>query len=416
MERRVACVAAVLVALSVVAPAAAVATPAAESPAAAGSSTVGSQPAVDSERTPDEAFGLPEQFDPDRVALSAGLRASGDADWQFTYRMRLATDNETQAFEELQADVRENTSAFLDRFRGRIAETVAAAENATEREMAVANVTVSTRVNSLNEESLGVVTYGFAWEGFAATDGERVVAGDALAGFYLDNETSLSVSWPEGYALESVDPDADRPRERAVRWQGALDFGPNQPRVAVAPAPEETTAATTTETTSDTTTEGPGGGDGGGDAGGSEGGTSDLVIPAAVGAVVAVLVLGAGGWLYRTRSGDDDGGAPQSGAGGGGGGSVAGGGAAATTGGSAGGDDSRDEPPAELLSNEERVERFLESQGGRAKQQAVVEQLGWTEAKTSQVVNGMKEDDRLEAFRIGRENVLKLPEADELDE
>jgi uncharacterized membrane protein len=71
-----------------------------------------------------------------------------------------------------------------------------------------------------------------------------------------------------------------------------------------------------------------------------------------------------------------------------------------------------DEPPSELLSNEERVEQFLESQGGRAKQQAVVEALGWTEAKTSQVVKQMREDDRLDSFRIGRENVLKLPDAD----
>jgi hypothetical protein len=400
MDRGVACwLAVVALAVSVAAPSAAAA-PAADSgvePTAGPASA-----AAAAERTPGEAFGLPEEFDPDAVALTAALQADGDADWQFTYRMRLTNDNETEAFEALQSDIRANTSTFLDRFRDRITETVAAAENATDREMGVGNVTISTRVNSLNEDSLGVVTYSFAWQGFAATDGERVVAGDALAGFYLDNETSLSVSWPDGYALESVDPEASQPREHAVRWMGRLDFGPNQPRVAVAPEPEDTATSTTTEA--------PGGTDGSGDGSGPSGGTSDLVVPAAVGAVVAVLVLGAGGWLYRNRSGDD--GSPVAPPSGGDGG----GGAAATSNGGTAGDDGRDEPPAELLSNEERVEQFLESQGGRAKQQAVVEELGWTEAKTSQVVNGMKEDDRLEAFRIGRENVLKLPEADDLDE
>ncbi len=47
------------------------------------------------------------------------------------------------------------------------------------------------------------------------------------------------------------------------------------------------------------------------------------------------------------------------------------------------------------------------------KQQAVVEELGWTDAKTSKVVSGLREDGRLESFRLGRENVLSLPEADD---
>jgi uncharacterized membrane protein len=64
----------------------------------------------------------------------------------------------------------------------------------------------------------------------------------------------------------------------------------------------------------------------------------------------------------------------------------------------------------ELLSNEERVERLLERNGGRVKQQEIVSGLEWTEAKTSQVVNAMHEDGRIEKFRIGRENVVKLPE------
>ncbi|MXR21266.1 helix-turn-helix transcriptional regulator, partial [Halobacterium bonnevillei] len=78
--------------------------------------------------------------------------------------------------------------------------------------------------------------------------------------------------------------------------------------------------------------------------------------------------------------------------------------------------ESAEETPEELLSNEERVKRFLREQGGRAKQQDVVDAMGWTEAKTSQVVKGMREDDELESFRIGRENVLKLPDVDQYEE
>jgi len=357
----------------------------------------------------ESAFGLPQEFDPDTVSLSADLDEDGDAQWQFTYRMQLETDNETQAFEELREDVNANTSEYIDRFRGRITDTVDAAENATGREMAVANVSVSTRVNSLNEDSLGVVTYSFEWQGFAAVDGDRVTAGDALNGFYLDNQTSLTMSWPNGYALESVDPVGSEPRDRAVRWSGPLEFGAEQPRVVVAPGSDSTTTTSTATTT-----------DGGGAGGDGDADASSLVVPAAVGAVVAVVVLGAGGWLYlrqREPDGSLDGAVGRPGDDAGGPGRGGAGAAAGAAGASDADDDSGDDgPPSELLSNEERVEQFLESAGGRAKQQAVVDALDWTEAKTSQVVNEMQENGDIEKFRIGRENVLKLPEADDLDE
>lgn len=384
--------------------------------AAPGASAAGAPAAGSASAQDGDAFGLPQEFDPDTVSLSADLAADGDAEWQFTYRMRLETDNETAAFEDLRDDIDANTSTYLDRFRGRVTNTVDAAANYTEREMAVENVSVSTRVNSFNEESLGVVTYSFQWRGFAETDGERVTAGDALEGFYLDEKTSLTVSWPNGYALESVDPVGSQPKEGAVRWSGPVEFGTDEPRVVVEPAPEETTTTTTTT--------GGSGGDGGDESTGDSGG---LVVPAAIGALVAVVVLGAGGWLYVRQRDTGEGSSPpvagttepDDGAGGGGTGEAAGAAAGAGAGSGGDDDDGGDDgggPPSELLSNEERVEQFLESEGGRAKQQAVVEALGWTEAKTSQVVSEMHENDAIEKFRIGRENVLKLPDADDLDE
>jgi hypothetical protein len=69
-------------------------------------------------------------------------------------------------------------------------------------------------------------------------------------------------------------------------------------------------------------------------------------------------------------------------------------------------------PPAELLSNEEQVLQLLESNGGRLKQQQVAGELDWTDAKTSQVIGGLREEDKVETFRIGRENVVTLPDTD----
>ena len=44
------------------------------------------------------------------------------------------------------------------------------------------------------------------------------------------------------------------------------------------------------------------------------------------------------------------------------------------------------------------------------KQQEVAEALEWTDAKTSQVVGDLRDAGDLESFRLGRENVLTLPD------
>jgi hypothetical protein len=241
--------------------------------------------------TPDGALGMPQEFDPDSVSLSASLQEDGDAAWTFTYRTRLSNDNETAAFESLQNDIRTNTSNYVGQFEDRITATVDAAENTTGRQMAVENVSVSTRVNSLNEESLGVVTYHFEWQGFAETEENAIAAGDALEGFYLDNETSLTVSWPEGYETVEVAPEATQPRENAVQWRGPLEFGDGQPSVVVVPSATTTTETPTNTTAGPTTT-------GDGPTTDNEGG--GLLVPA-LGGAIAVLLLGGAGWLYLNQ-------------------------------------------------------------------------------------------------------------------
>jgi len=71
-----------------------------------------------------------------------------------------------------------------------------------------------------------------------------------------------------------------------------------------------------------------------------------------------------------------------------------------------------EDPPEELLSNEEQVIQLLEANGGRIKQQRVASELEWTDAKTSQVIGGLREDEAVETFRFGRENVVTLPGTD----
>ncbi|MBX0322552.1 hypothetical protein EGH21_05875 [Halomicroarcula sp. F13] len=338
--------------------------------------------------------GLSQQsVDPDVVVMTADVQADGDAQWTVAYRIRLETDNDTQAFEELQADIRANETAYTDRFGDRMAGTARAAENATGREMAIENVSVTATQESFGQ-TYGVVTYRFQWTNFAATDDGRLTAGDALSGLFLDSETSLTLSWPAGYGAQSVTPQPDDRSNTSATWRGQQQFGTDEPRVVLAQ-------------------EGGGSGDGGLD--------TTLV----GGALVVVLgLVGAAYWARRSgllagdggdgREGDEP--AQQSTAASEGGASqsvtddASGAAGNAASAGAAG--NGASEPPADLLSNEEQVLKLLNENGGRIKQQEVASRLDWTDAKTSQVIGGLREDDELETFRIGRENVVTLPDTD----
>jgi len=304
--------------------------------------------------------------DPDVVVMRASVTDDGTGEWSVAYRTRLDDENATAAFESLQDEIAANESAFTDRFATGMERTVESAQNRTGREMTLRNVTVEATTEQLGQE-YGVVTYRFTWTNFAAVEDGTIRVGDALSGLFLDGETTLVVAYPEGYTVESATPEPSETRTTEVVWQGQLDFGPNQPRLVLAS----------------------------GGTGGTSGDTGPLV------GVVALVVLAVGGlgwYLLRGRSrpaGDGDEAAAGDGA------------ATAGTGGA-------EEPPEELLSNEERVLRLLEDNSGRIKQQRIAEQFDWTDAKTSQVVGSLREDDAVETFRIGRENVVTLPEESDL--
>jgi len=299
--------------------------------------------------------------DADSVTLRVDLRADGDAAWTLTYRVELATDNETAAFEALQDDVAADPDNYTTRIRDRFAATAATAANATGREMTVRNVSVETELQAVGG-SYGIVRYRLEWTNFARVDGDRVVAGDAVAGLFLDGDTSLVVVPPEGYEVVDTTPGPDERRDDGgVVWRGPQQFDAGPEVVAAPPGPLS--------------------------------GVDPLAAGAGL-AVVVVALLAAGAYRFR------GGGAPVPAAGEGGDGGA--GDAAAEEG-----------PPEELLSNEERVLRLVERRGGRMKQKEVAEELDWTDAKTSQVVGDLRDEGELDGFRLGRENVLRLPGEEE---
>ena len=323
----------------------------------------------------------PEDVDPDAVHIGIDVDENGDAAWTIEYRVRLTDENETAAYEDIVADVENNRSAYIDRFATRMNDTVAAASEQTGRTMQASNFTVSAEIREL-PQTYGVMTYTFEWENFAVTAGETIRIGDALEGFFLDEETTLLLSWPDSHTATTIEPEPTDRRTQAATWDGPLEFATGEPLVVAEPAESVTTTGTN---------DGP-----------PSGMDDALLIVAGVFGVLIVLALVAV-WYYQTQSREDGAGAPpvQPEEGADSGGSVP---ATKST---------EDEPEEALLSNEERVTRFLDDHGGRAKQQEIVDGLDWTEAKTSQVLSSMESEGSIEKFRIGRENVVKLPDGED---
>lgn len=338
-------------------------------PAADGASAGAAQPAAGSDANGQYA----QAVDPDGVTMTVALQPDGDAEWTVTYRVRLEDDNETAAFESLRNDVRSDPENYTGSFAERMRTTAGTAENATGREMSVRNVTVDARVQELGR-TYGILEYTFEWTNFAVVDDDTITAGDALHGLFLDDQTTLVVSWPGAYepADTRPTPDDDVSGEQSVGWSGPEDFGEGEPQVVI-------------ERRS-------------GGSGGILAALADKTLLAAV--VVALGSLGiAALWFQRRR-------VPVSSA-------VETEAEDGTTDDENASDDEQVETAEELLSNEEKVLKLVSERGGRVKQQEIVEALDWTEAKTSQVVQGLRDEGTLEAFRLGRENVLRLPDEDE---
>ena len=312
----------------------------------------------------------------DNVRLIVSIAENGSAHWKIQYWTRLDDENTTRAFESLRRDVEAHPDNYSRQFADRMRSTVAAAENATGRQMAVENVSV--RAETRGPPQYGVITYSFQWEGFAAVQGDTIRVGDAIEGIFLDADTRLIVKWPSDYRAVNVTPAADERRSDTVVWRGSeTEFVASEPSIVL--KPEGALGGV------------PGGGGGSGDRSGS-------TLTLALGVLVLLGVAAAVAWWVRNREGD-----------------VTGADAGAVGGSADDHDPPADggavsEPDPELLSNEERVLRFVRDRGGRVKQQEVVSEFDWTEARTSQIVRQLRDNGELEGFRLGRENVLKLPD------
>jgi len=156
------------------------------------------------------------------------VRQNGDAGVAITMRFRLATDNDTRAFERLAGEFENGTAAVLSAETFERAAALASGE--TNRSMGIGNVERSTAV----ESDTGRLTLSFTWSNFARVTGDRIVVGDVFRspdGTWLPRLTDrqkLIIEGPTQYAPASTSWPL---REGAVYVEGPETFDPGEPSV-----------------------------------------------------------------------------------------------------------------------------------------------------------------------------------------
>ena len=329
-----------------------------------------------------------------KTTLVIRLQSDADARWTVRVRYRLATENQTRAFARLgrtfetgNATVGPNVTLFE-----RAAKRASAV---TDRGMRIENVSHTHRIDG----DEGFLTLKFTWTNFARTADEGTLAlGDAFRTpgnetwlTSLGSNQQLEIRTPPGYSIAS-NPGFPH-RNDSIIVTGPYRFeSDHQPILRYERLP------------------------------GGNPGPDNLPTPVVVGggAIVAALVLAALFVRRRTPSGAEievgemDFDAQSDGDGTG----------VSTP--ETDDDPIGTEPPSteatgapddgvdlSLLSDEERVERLLNQNGGRMKQATIVRETGWSDAKVSQLLSAMAEDGRVEKLRLGRENLISLPDDEE---
>ena len=352
------------------------------------------------------------------------LESDGDARWTITKTFNLTSENETAAFESVADSFTAGETSDLGLASYRRASQLAA--ESTTREMQITNVSRSTVRTGTATNGTGQLSISFTWTNFGRLDGDKLYLDDVFTtsqGLWFEQlyaSQQLIIQPPEEYTVF----DAVAPVQGGtIQWTGPEDFtaeklsatfeqtgngGPTTPTPT--PRDNTTTPPSTTTTTTGTT---PGGNDSG----------SLLwagLVTLGLGAVVVGYLLVRERDLLDRPDTDESGGdgspdRPSAGSE-----AVAptaqegtDGETAETTDGSDSEDD--DNIDAALLSDEERVERLLEQNGGRMKQATIVKETKWSNAKVSQLLSSMEEDGQIDKLRIGRENLISFPDEDITD-
>lgn len=316
--------------------------------------------------------------------ISIQLNSNGNANWNVSMWFPINDENQTRAFEVLADDFEQGelqTGFNADLFR-----TVASrAESHTGRSMEIRNVSRSVAMSN----DTGRLTLTFTWTNFAEVNGEEVVLGDVFrtdSGTWLSSlsaDQQLVIKAPPGYGVDTS-PNNIGVSNGMMNITGPRTFEPGELSVTYIRGYQ--TPVIPLEDFS----------------------WANLSI-----AILLLTVTGVSIYVWRRQKEDPLGSSggqldesdtvestnedPP---------------ASVDSGPAAQADDTDDDIDESLLSDEERVERLLTENDGRMMQANIVSETNWSNAKVSQLLSAMAEDGRINKLRIGRENLITLPDED----
>ena len=337
----------------------------------------------------------PEGFN--NTAFTVTVSADGTARWTIAH-YRFLGDNQSTVDQYQSFASRFNsteTETYRD-FKSRTRALTAFGSDATNRQM---NATAFSKVAYVEQQfrgRVGVLQMSFNWTNFARTTADGVVVDDVFeGGMYVGQNQRLVFENGSNLVFNSATPTPDELATRAnltashsVEYHGEQEFDDEEPTVVLVHPDALGATRTSTPTPDRTLTATPT------DAMSSEVGPVPIVV-----AVVLLLVVGGGLAWYSGTLGD-----VVSGRGGADAGATT---ESVSTASTAEAESAEPAvPEEELLSDEDRVLKLLEDNGGRMKQVNIVENTEWSKSKVSMLLSDMEEEGLISKLRVGRENII----------
>lgn len=141
------------------------------------------------------------------------LQQDGDAEVALTIEFDLTSDAEREAFEALRQNETER-DALRTTYRDRMTTVAAAASNATGREMAVSDPSISFET----VDNRGMISLTVSWASLAAVEGDALRVDEPFAsGFAPTGE--FTVVAPEEHEITSASPAPDDSADGRATWE-----------------------------------------------------------------------------------------------------------------------------------------------------------------------------------------------------
>lgn len=335
-----------------------------------------------------------EGVNADKTVTRVSLDSDGDAGVVIEKYVRLQNETDEERFSE----ATQYPYQIENSYESSTQELVENADEQTTRRMEWSGGKLTIETVEIPRK-WGVVKYRFNWTSFADSSNDSLDTRPSLSGYILSRNDALIYNYPTKYNPNLTTPPVDSVTNNSVTWEGARHFDEGEPYIILdedtpPPTDNSTTPALDPTSGADEVQQEP--------STGSTGITVYLLLILMVGA----LVLGASALLYLYRAGEhpqrtspDE----QLGTG-----KTEPGSDAQNEGPAAGNPGSTESGGEEVLTDEERVIRLVESAGGRVKQKQINEETGWSSAKVSKLTSKLEDEGRIEKLRMGRENILEL--------